>query len=59
VNKIFNIHSKKVYFSATTKPRLSFKRLNLPLRLRLLYSAVRFTNVYSEKLPIAFANIRV
>jgi len=59
VNKNFNIHSKKVYLPATAKSKLFVKRLNVPLYLKQLYRAVRFTNVYSEKLSIAFANIRV
>ncbi|HUH25828.1 MAG TPA: hypothetical protein VLY87_04330 [Flavobacterium sp.] len=58
MNKNFNIHTKKVHLPENANVKLLQKQ-SLPLYLKQLYRAVRFTNVYSEKLSIAFANLRV
>ena len=42
-----------------TKVRLMVKQIYLPGHFKHLFRTVRFTNVYSDKLSIAFANLRV
>jgi|GEM_PF-6723041 len=53
------MHNQKAMLPFVKNGKPAVKQLNLSFYLKQLYRAVRFTNVYSEKLSIAFANLRV
>lgn len=59
MNKTFNTTYRKTLVPYITKVRLMVKQIYLPGHFKHLFRTVRFTNVYSDKLSIAFANLRV